>query len=158
MQNCAELGFFFFFLFCRIGTLLTIDRQSITTGHDRFIKSSRPPFIVVFSTCTVHHTTTQKLNLVKTSVHLYPPILQMRNNYFLTALLYLLLVGQPISSINVALHAQAKYSEHGWVAGSEVTTAGIKNALVQYSQISKVHIFAPFSYITLNDTMGLGHH
>ena len=76
----------------------------------------------------------------------------MRNNYFLTALLYLLLVGQPISSINVALHAQAKYSEHGWVAGSEVTTAGIKNALVQHGQISKVHIFAPFSYLTLNDT------
>lgn len=61
---------------------------------------------------------------------------------------------QLVAPINIALHSQAKYEEHGWVAGSEVTTAGIKNAFqnLNVGIIDHVQIFAPFSYVGLNDT------
>eukprot|EP00949_MAST-11_sp_MAST-11-sp1_P003945 g3945.t1 len=48
--------------------------------------------------------------------------------------------------LRVALHAQSRYDEHGWVAGSEITTAGIMRALRRHPLFGDVRIFAPFSY------------
>ena len=62
------------------------------------------------------------------------------------------------SSINVALHAQSNFALHGFVAGSEVTTAGLRRALERLDgaaggvRVKKVQIFAPFSYAGLTDT------
>ena len=70
------------------------------------------------------------------------------------------------SVINVALHAQSRYRDHQWVAGSEITTTGIKNALEQYAAtntnadalrhasglaVGRVAVFAPFAYEGLLD-------
>ena len=65
-------------------------------------------------------------------------------------------------AFNVALHAQGKYGDHRWVAGSEVTTNGIKRAyetlassglLADVDQEDvHVRIFAPFSYDYLEGT------
>ena len=49
----------------------------------------------------------------------------------------------------IALHCQAKFAEHGWVAGSEITTAGLKRAFEALSEVDHVEVFAPFSYATL---------
>lgn len=49
-------------------------------------------------------------------------------------------------ALNVALHAQSKYSQHGFVSGSEVTTNGIAAALRQVPDVAHVHVFAPFAY------------
>ena len=51
----------------------------------------------------------------------------------------------------VALHAQAKYSEHGWVAGSEITTSGLKRAFEKHKEVEFVQVFAPFSYDGLEE-------
>ena len=63
-------------------------------------------------------------------------------------------------SLNIALHCQAKYDEHGFVAGSEITTAGIKRALelqlldqLPNGQSHHVQVFAPFSYDGMSDTL-----
>lgn len=55
------------------------------------------------------------------------------------------------SKINVALHAQSNFSKHGFVAGSEITTAGIAAALRDMSSVGTVKTFAPFSYAGLFD-------
>jgi hypothetical protein len=55
------------------------------------------------------------------------------------------------SKLNVALHAQSKFELHGFVAGSEVTTAGIAAALQAAPNIGEVKVFAPFSYKGLLD-------
>ena len=62
----------------------------------------------------------------------------------------LTLLFQRASPLNIALHAQAKYLEHGWVAGSEITTAGIKRALDKHGDHNVV-VFAPFSYVGLDE-------
>ena len=48
--------------------------------------------------------------------------------------------------LNVALHAQSHFGAHGWVAGSEVTTAGLKRALLARAEVGHVEIFAPYVY------------
>jgi glycosyltransferase involved in cell wall biosynthesis len=53
---------------------------------------------------------------------------------------------QSVPTFRVALHAQARYSEHGWVAGSEITTSGLKNAFEKHKMVERVVVFAPFSY------------
>ena len=58
--------------------------------------------------------------------------------------------GSP-EGLRVALHAQSKHSEHGWVAGSEITTAGIKRALEALPGVAHVQIFATFSYAGLRE-------
>ena len=58
----------------------------------------------------------------------------------------------PPRRINVALHAQSRFGEHGWVAGSEVTTAGLKRALLARTDaVGAVEVFAPFVYSALGD-------
>ena len=64
-----------------------------------------------------------------------------------------------VHSLNIALHSQAKYNSFGWVAGSEITTAGIKRALEELQvldppptgQSHHVQVFAPFSYDGLSE-------
>ena len=56
---------------------------------------------------------------------------------------YLLLLS---NALNIALHAQSRYSQHRWVAGSEVTTAGLKKAFQKIPDVDNVVIFAPFVY------------
>ena len=51
--------------------------------------------------------------------------------------------------LNVALHAQSRYTEHGWVAGSEITTAGLLAALRAHPSVDHAQVFAPFSYAGL---------
>ena len=46
----------------------------------------------------------------------------------------------------IALHAQSKSSLHGWVAGSEVTTRGLRRALLRRGDVAFVEILAPFAY------------
>ena len=46
----------------------------------------------------------------------------------------------------IALHAQSKSSLHGWVAGSEVTTRGLRRALLRRGDVAIVEILAPFAY------------
>ena len=53
--------------------------------------------------------------------------------------------------VNVALHAQSKYSFHGFVAGSEITTRGIAAAFKSASDIGVVRVFAPFDYAEVGD-------
>lgn len=53
--------------------------------------------------------------------------------------------------LSIALHAQSMSSLHGWVAGSEVTTRGLRSALLQRADVAKVQIFAPFVYRGLAD-------
>ncbi|CAM9671021.1 unnamed protein product [Ectocarpus fasciculatus] len=48
--------------------------------------------------------------------------------------------------INVALHAQSNYAVHGWVAGSEVTTSGLRRAFEALPCVRSCEVFAPFSY------------
>jgi len=48
--------------------------------------------------------------------------------------------------LKIALHAQSKSSLHGWVAGSEVTTRGLRRAFLKRTDVSIVEIFAPFCY------------
>lgn len=48
--------------------------------------------------------------------------------------------------LKIALHAQSKSSLHGWVAGSEITTRGLRRALLKRTDVSIVEIFAPFCY------------
>ena len=48
--------------------------------------------------------------------------------------------------LKIALHAQSKSSLHGWVAGSEVTTRGLRRAFLKRADVSIVEIFAPFCY------------
>lgn len=50
------------------------------------------------------------------------------------------------SKLNVALHAQSNFAKHGFVAGSEITTAGIAAALLRQPTVGKVQVFAPFVY------------
>ena len=52
-------------------------------------------------------------------------------------------------SLQVALHAQSRYSDHGWVAGSEVTTAGLLSALRRHPSVDHAALFAPFAYAGL---------
>ena len=49
-------------------------------------------------------------------------------------------------NLNVALHAQSRYRDHGWVAGSEVTTAGMLAALRRHPDVVRAEVFAPFAY------------
>ena len=53
--------------------------------------------------------------------------------------------------LRIALHAQSRHSEHGWVAGSEITTAGIMRALRRIPQVDFVRVFATFSYAGLRE-------
>ena len=53
------------------------------------------------------------------------------------------------SGFRIALHCQAKFAEHGWVAGSEITTAGLKKAFESFPVVDHVEVFAPFSYHNL---------
>ena len=53
--------------------------------------------------------------------------------------------------LRVALHAQSKYELHGWVAGSEITTAALARALRARADVADVAVFAPFSYGGLFD-------
>jgi hypothetical protein len=48
--------------------------------------------------------------------------------------------------LRVALHAQSRYSDHGWVAGSEITTAGMVAALRRHPAVGQAEVFAPFAY------------
>jgi hypothetical protein len=48
--------------------------------------------------------------------------------------------------LNVALHAQSRYRDHGWVAGSEITTAGLLAALRRSPEVARADVFAPFAY------------
>ncbi|CAN0061897.1 unnamed protein product, partial [Pylaiella littoralis] len=48
--------------------------------------------------------------------------------------------------INVALHSQSAYARHGWVAGSEVTTDGLRRAFEALHCVRICQVFAPFSY------------
>ncbi|CBJ31667.1 conserved unknown protein [Ectocarpus siliculosus] len=48
--------------------------------------------------------------------------------------------------VNVALHAQSNYAVHGWVAGSEITTSGLRRAFAALPCVRSCEIFAPFSY------------
>lgn len=78
----------------------------------------------------------------------------MNFQFFFTSFLLLSSSFHPISSLNIALHSQARYAEHGWVAGSEITTAGIKRALEQLKDTNHhVQVFAPFSYLGLHDVI-----
>ncbi|CAM9894381.1 unnamed protein product, partial [Scytosiphon promiscuus] len=52
--------------------------------------------------------------------------------------------------INVALHAQSNYAIHGWVAGSEVTTSGLRRAFETLGCVRTCEVFAPFSYSGLS--------
>ncbi len=54
--------------------------------------------------------------------------------------------------LNVALHAQSRYAMHGFVAGSEVTTAGMAAALKLSPEVANVQVFAPFAYDGLVET------
>lgn len=78
--------------------------------------------------------------------------------------------------LHVALHAQSRYTRHGWVAGSEVsshppritqgpphcsstsvfvlqiTTRGLERAFARHPQVASVKVFAPFSYEGLHAT------
>ena len=56
------------------------------------------------------------------------------------------LPGQHGAKLNVALHAQSQSKEQGFVAGSEVTTAGLAAALRILPEIGHIRIFAPFMY------------
>ena len=56
----------------------------------------------------------------------------------------LLLFATTVHGLDIALHAQSKSTSHGWVAGSEITTRGLRNALVLKGHT--VEIFAPFAY------------
>jgi len=51
----------------------------------------------------------------------------------------------------VALHAQSRYVSHGWVAGSEITTAGMLAALRRHPRVGRAEVFAPFAYEGLAD-------
>lgn len=51
--------------------------------------------------------------------------------------------------VSVALHAQSKYAMHGWVAGSEITTRGLADALIDKG--ATVALWAPFSYPGIDD-------
>lgn len=51
-----------------------------------------------------------------------------------------------VLGLSIALHAQSMSRVHGWVAGSEVTTRGLRSALLQRADVAKVQIFAPFVY------------
>ena len=48
--------------------------------------------------------------------------------------------------LNVALHAQSRYRDHGWVAGSEITTSGLLAALRRSPEVARAEVFAPFAY------------
>ena len=56
---------------------------------------------------------------------------------------------------NIALHAQSHSPSHGWVAGSEITTLGLRSALLSHYRQQdipiNVDIFAPFSYASLKE-------
>jgi hypothetical protein len=64
------------------------------------------------------------------------------------ALLALLVLvdGDWQGNLNVALHAQSNYAMHGFVAGSEITTNGLRRAFSKLSGIGETRIFAPYSY------------
>jgi len=49
-------------------------------------------------------------------------------------------------TLRVALHAQSRYSDHGWVAGSEITTSGMLAALRRHPSVGRAEVFAPFAY------------
>lgn len=50
------------------------------------------------------------------------------------------------NAINIGLHAQGNFKNHHWVAGSEITTRGMRKALLKYPFVDKVELFAPFMY------------
>mmetsp|Transcript_12517 Transcript_12517/g.37213 ORF Transcript_12517/g.37213 Transcript_12517/m.37213 type:complete len:91 (-) Transcript_12517:1304-1576(-) len=43
----------------------------------------------------------------------------------------------------IALHAQSKSEIHGWVAGSEITTRALREALLARRDVSACAVFAP---------------
>jgi len=53
--------------------------------------------------------------------------------------------------LNIALHSQSRYADHGWVAGSEITTAGILAALRRHSHVARAEVFAPFAYSGISE-------
>ena len=66
----------------------------------------------------------------------------------------LALLPPPTTPLNIALHAQSSYSKFGWVAGSEITTRGLKAAFESLpappgTSGHTATIFAPFDYAGL---------
>jgi hypothetical protein len=53
---------------------------------------------------------------------------------------------ETFGGLNIALHAQSRYQDHGWVAGSEITTSGLLAALRRSTLVSRAEVFAPFAY------------
>jgi hypothetical protein len=52
----------------------------------------------------------------------------------------------PGRKLNVALHAQSNYALHGFVAGSEITTNGLRRAFSKLPEVGATHVFAPYAY------------
>ncbi|GMH49292.1 hypothetical protein TrRE_jg2650 [Triparma retinervis] len=57
--------------------------------------------------------------------------------------------------LNISLHAQSKYTDNGWVAGSEVTTAGMKAIFGSHPSVNSVSVFSPFNYAGLGASFDL---
>ena len=53
--------------------------------------------------------------------------------------------------LNIALHAQADYKTHGWVAGSEITTTGLSRAMERSPLVNSTYRFSPFNYKEINE-------
>ena len=84
---------------------------------------------------------------------------------FITALCGLLLTSRAASDphqppaevskthhgLSIALHAQADYKKHGWVAGSEVTTTGLSLAMERSPLVNSTYRFSPFNYGKINE-------
>ena len=68
----------------------------------------------------------------------------------LLGLLFLLVKLLEGKNLSIALHAQSKSEVHGWVAGSEITTRGLRNALIELPDVASVAILAPFAYSDLD--------
>lgn len=60
--------------------------------------------------------------------------------------------GTSDAKLNIALHAQSNSELHGFVAGSEVTTAGLGVALRALPEVGLVSVFAPHAYSNLHKT------
>jgi hypothetical protein len=61
--------------------------------------------------------------------------------------------GRSGHGLRVALHAQSLFDKHGFVAGSEVTVAGIQAALLAAGTVDRVAVFTPFHYSEVHDSL-----
>ena len=81
-------------------------------------------------------------------------------------MLFLLLLACSAAArpLNIALHAQSNFAMHGFVAGSEITTAGLRRAFRRRNAAASraaggdgdegvVKVFAPFSYAGLTTSV-----